>query len=88
MNLEYVTAFIVYLITGVDLGDLLTYQRESQEYARVRQAVVASLETMVNKSNNMMRSRMSSARYVAPISFEGSGTRHNSAPYPRKQSKF
>ena len=88
MNLEYVTASIVDPMTGVDLGNLLACHRESAEYLKVKQAVVEGLESMVVRSNNMMRSRMSSVQYVTPISFEGSGTRNNSTPYPRKQSEF
>ena len=88
MNLEYVTAFIAQPFLNVNLGHLLSCNRESQEYGVVKQAVVSALEAMVIKSNSMMKSRLTSTRYVAPVIYEGSGNRNQSSPYARKQTKF
>ena len=88
INLEYVTAFIAQPFLNVNLGHLLSCNRESQEYGVVKQAVVSALEAMVIKSNSMMKSRLTSTRYVAPVIYEGSGNRNQSSPYARKQTKF
>ena len=63
MNLEFVTAFIAQPFLNVNLGNLLSCNRETQEYGIVKQAVVSAMEVMVIKSNSMKKSRLTSTRY-------------------------
>ena len=88
MNLEYVTAMIVEPFKDVELGNLLSCDRDSREYEVVKQVVASTVNQMMIKSNNMMKSRLASTRYVSPLTVEGTGTRHQSTPYARKQTKF
>ena len=86
MNLEYVTAMIVEQFKDVELGNLLSCDRDSREYEVVKQVVASIMNQMVINSNNMIKSRL--VRYVSPLTVEVTGTRHQSTTYARKQTKF